>query len=247
MNYRPELEPVPRAVPTEKFVPDQRVVTLQDSDASPQAKEAAFAEIYGSFAGPLNGFVRKMVDSPEVAEEIVQESLLNAWKSIDKFDAHDENSSLSAWLYKITRNRTLNTLRGPKNRKGKGDVSYEDTYAIRPDAHGSEDDDPVATHVLQKEEIEIVGTLSEAVREALSWDPDLTYEETAARYGITVPAVKSRLVRAREASQKARAQLGLTEAEKAEIKEEKKAARRARREARKQEKKEDDRELAAVA
>lgn len=220
---------MPKSVEAEPFEPDQRVLTLQNPDASPQDAESAFASIYTEFSGPLKGYVLRMVSSPELAEEIVQESLLNAWKGIDKFDAHDEKSSLKAWLYRITRNRTFNTTRGLG--KSNGDVSYEDAYAAYPDAHGSSDDDPVS-HLIHKEEIEVIGSLSEIVKETLGWNLDeYTYEQIAAMNGLTVGAVKSRLVRAREASQKARSQLGLTEAEKVEIKEAKKVARRQAREA----------------
>lgn len=240
--YSPEVGPSPDITLPEKELrqaaPDQRVLTLQDPNAPPEAKEAAFAGIYKSFAGPLKGYVQNMVSSSEIAEEIVQEALLNAWKGIDKFNAHDENSSLRAWLYKITRNRTLNAIRGPKNREGKGDVSYEETYIAHPNVYGSSNENPL-NRLVDREELLVISSLSKVVRESLSWDLDnFTYEEIAQQNGITVPSVKSRLVRAREARKKAIAELELTEAEKDEIKEAKKAARRARREARIQEQEE---------
>ena len=217
--------------PPEQFVPDQRVLTLQDPSAAPQDQEAAFAGIYKEFAGPLKGYVLNMVGSDEQAEDIVQESLLNAWKGIHKFDAQDENSSLRAWIYRITRNKTLNSMRGPKNRTGKGDVSYEDTHVANPDLHGSSDGNPLA-RLIAREEFMVIGTLSEPEQEALSWDLDtFTYEEIAQQNGMTVGAVKSRLVRAREARRKATSELELSEAEKEEIKAEKARVREERRQA----------------
>ena len=43
---------------------------------------------------------------------MLQEALLAAWRSIDRFDGQ----SLRAWLYRIATNRCLNYLRGESRR-----------------------------------------------------------------------------------------------------------------------------------
>src|SRR5205814_6843858 len=46
------------------------------------------------------------------AEDVLQEALLAAWRSIGRFDGR----SLRAWLYRIATNRCLNYLRGESRR-----------------------------------------------------------------------------------------------------------------------------------
>src|SRR6185437_14889655 len=49
----------------------------------------------------------RILGSLEDAEDVTQEALLAAWRSLEKFDGR----SLRAWLYRIATNRCLNHLR----------------------------------------------------------------------------------------------------------------------------------------
>jgi RNA polymerase sigma-70 factor (ECF subfamily) len=55
----------------------------------------------------------RMLGSVQDAEDVLQETLLAAWRGIDGFEAR---ASLRAWLYKIATNRCLNFLRDAKRR-----------------------------------------------------------------------------------------------------------------------------------
>ncbi len=214
----PEFEPKPENDTGEKPFPDPRILTLQDPNAPETDKDSAFAGIYEEYSGLLYGFVLKKTLSPEVAEEVVQVSLMNAWGAIDRFDDLYPDS-LRKWLFTITNNATRNILR--REKKYKGNASFDEEIAVLQNGRLPENEDPLE-YLLLKEDLFTIKSLSDTVRTTLSWDvPEKSYEEIAKENGITVTAVKSRLVRARKASRKAREELGLTEAEK----EAKKAAR----------------------
>src|SRR6201986_3672254 len=51
--------------------------------------------------------------SVQDAEDMLQETLLAAWRGLDRFE---ERASMRAWLYKIATNRCLNSLRDPGRR-----------------------------------------------------------------------------------------------------------------------------------
>jgi RNA polymerase sigma-70 factor (ECF subfamily) len=62
----------------------------------------------------LTGHCYRMLGSVVDAEDAVQESLLRAWRSLDKFR---EQSSLKTWLYRIATNVCLDTLAATKRQR----------------------------------------------------------------------------------------------------------------------------------
>jgi RNA polymerase sigma-70 factor (TIGR02960 family) len=70
--------------------------------------EAAFAQLTGPYARELQVHCYRIVGSLQDAEDLLQETLLAAWRSLEQFEGR---SSLRAWLYTIATNRCLNALR----------------------------------------------------------------------------------------------------------------------------------------
>ena len=72
----------------------------------------AFRELVDPYRGELLAHCYRTLGSFNDAEDVLQEALLAAWRSIGRFDGR----SLRAWLYRITTNRCLNYLRGESRR-----------------------------------------------------------------------------------------------------------------------------------
>lgn len=70
--------------------------------------EAAFRELVQEYRGELHVHCYRIVGSIQDAEDLVQETLLAAWRGLEGFQGR---ASLRTWLYRIATNRCLNALR----------------------------------------------------------------------------------------------------------------------------------------
>ena len=72
----------------------------------------AFRELIEAYRGELLAHCYRILGSVADAEDVLQEALLAAWRSLGQFDGR----SLRAWLYRIATNRCLNYLRDETRR-----------------------------------------------------------------------------------------------------------------------------------
>jgi RNA polymerase sigma-70 factor (TIGR02960 family) len=75
--------------------------------------ERAFRELTDPYRRELQLHCYRIVGSVQDAEDLVQETLLAAWRGLDRFE---ERSSVRTWLYRIATNRSLNNLRDRSRR-----------------------------------------------------------------------------------------------------------------------------------
>ena len=70
--------------------------------------EDAFRELTDPYRRELQLHIYRIVGSPQDAEDLIQETLLAAWRSLEQFEGR---ASVRAWLYRIATNRALDALR----------------------------------------------------------------------------------------------------------------------------------------
>jgi RNA polymerase sigma factor (sigma-70 family) len=71
--------------------------------------EDAFRELTDPYRRELQLHVYRIVGSAHDAEDLLQETLLAAWRGLERFEGR---ASVRAWLYRIATNRALDALRG---------------------------------------------------------------------------------------------------------------------------------------
>jgi RNA polymerase sigma-70 factor (ECF subfamily) len=79
-----------------------------DLEALRSGDRAEFAALIEAYSGQIYRLALKMVQNPQDAEDILQETFIKAYKALPNFEGR---SSLSTWLYRIATNEALMFLR----------------------------------------------------------------------------------------------------------------------------------------
>jgi RNA polymerase sigma factor (sigma-70 family) len=152
--------------------------------------EEAFRTIHDRYRQRMFAYTRQMLSGSAVdAEDAVQEIFVRAYSGLR---SSDRELALRAWLYRIAHNRCIDELRRPQS------VATEAIPATVPNT-GS---DPVARLEQRdalKRLIADVQRLPDQQRSALLMRElaGMSYADVGGALGVSVPAVKSLLVRAR--------------------------------------------------
>jgi RNA polymerase sigma-70 factor (ECF subfamily) len=73
----------------------------------------AFRELTDPYRRELQLHIYRIVGSAQDAEDLLQETLLAAWRGLGEFQ---ERASVRAWLYRVATNRSLDALRASRRR-----------------------------------------------------------------------------------------------------------------------------------
>lgn len=160
----------------------------------------AFSKLVEKYEGKIFRLARHITNSQEDAEDILQETFLKAYEHLGEFQG---NSKFYTWIVRIAVNESLMKLR---KRKSDRSVSLDEQIDTGEDVIAREiavwEDNPEDKYSQQElREIldEAIASLPPIFRSVfvLRDIEELSSEETAQMLNLTVPAVKSRLLRAR--------------------------------------------------
>lgn len=90
----------------------------------PQECRTAFNEVIDAYSEPLYWQIRRMVVDHDDANDILQNTFLKAWTSLENFRG---DAKLSTWLYKIAVNESLTHLEKERRRNN---VSLDDEESM---------------------------------------------------------------------------------------------------------------------
>jgi RNA polymerase sigma-70 factor, ECF subfamily len=181
-------------------------VTAEHNDELPLVERAragdaaAFSELVQRYERKIYRLAKHITQNDEDAEDVLQESFLKAYSHLDSFHG---DSKFYTWLVRIAVNEALMKLR---KRKSDKTVSLDEPQDTGEDLVAREiavwDDDPEKKY--SRDELadilnKAVDSLKPSFRTVfvLRDIEELSTEDTAETLGISIPAVKSRLLRAR--------------------------------------------------
>src|SRR5918997_339209 len=183
--HAPSLTRVPLGAPLLRLRSDEQLLALFRA-----GNEDAFGAIHDRYRQRLFAYVRQMLSpgSRQDAEDVMQDVFVRAYGALR---ADEREVNLRAWLYRVAHNRCIDHLRRPTPPAAEiFEMSRKPLHDPFEEAQRRED----LTRL-----VEDVGRLPEQQRSALLMREidGMSYADLAAALDVTVPAVKSLLVRAR--------------------------------------------------
>lgn len=167
-----------------------------------------FEQLARAQMGPLYSMAMRLTRQPQEAEDLVQETLLRAYRFFDKFE---QGSNFKAWLFKILKNSFINRYRKAMSQPDTVDfgaieegLEHLVDTTFRGGAVGSKDPERSFMDGLVDGEIEAaLAELPEEYRMVLlmSVVEEMTYQEIASALSCPIGTVMSRLHRARRQMQ----------------------------------------------
>ena len=157
--------------------------------------------LYRTYGDELYGFALRRLNDPALAEEVVQDVILRAWRNADRFDP--QRASERTWLFEIARNLTTDAFR---------------RRSVRPvsaNGEAAEHEEPLDAYAQVRDRWEIEAALAALRPEhreviQLVHFEGLSLEAAGARAGIPVGTVKSRCFYALRALRELLLEAGVT-------------------------------------
>ncbi|MCM1076829.1 MAG: sigma-70 family RNA polymerase sigma factor [Bacteroides sp.] len=166
----------------EAMLDDEKLVArLRD----PSTCREAFSELIKLYTEPLYRQIRRMVQSHEDTDDILQNTFLKAWQNIENFRG---DAKLSTWLYKIAINESLSFLEKESKRRGLSLDDEESGIVSTIHADTNIDGDALALKLR-----EAIATLPEKQRLVFNmrYYDDMKYEQMSEIMGTSVGALKA--------------------------------------------------------
>lgn len=162
---------------------DNPRLTAQLRDPSTCRK--AFAEVIALYSEPLYRQIRRMVQSHDDTNDLLQNTFLKVWTSLENFRG---DAKLSTWLYKIAINESITFLARERKRKGISIDAQEANLINTIEADPFVDGDKIALNLRKA-----IASLPEKQRLVfnMKYYDEMKYEDMSKILGTSVGALKS--------------------------------------------------------
>ena len=158
---------------------------LVDRLRDPEQCRQAFTEVISRYSEPLYWQIRRMVQSHEDTDDLLQNTFMKAWTSLDNFRG---DAKLSTWLYKIAINESLTFLEKERKRMN---VSIDDEAEFL--VKSIEADEWTDGDELKIKLRKAIATLPEKQRIVfnMKYYDEMKYEDMSKILGTSVGALKA--------------------------------------------------------
>lgn len=153
----------------------------------------AFATLYDRHAGLVLGLLTRMLGRDGAAEEVLQETFLQAWEQAARYDT--AKAAPKGWLLMMARSRALDRIRSRSSRRSRDLKATEEGLFANPTV------DPEASARIAEDERSrqirsALGELPDEQRRAieLAFFDGLTHTEVAETLETPLGTVKSRIL-----------------------------------------------------
>lgn len=145
----------------------------------------AFGEVIAKYSEPLYWQIRRMVENHDDTNDLLQNTFLKAWSSIDNFRG---DAKLSTWLHKIAINESITFLNKERKRLNVS-MDDEDSFLI----NSIEADEYTDGDALLKKLRKAIATLPEKQRLVfnMKYYDEMKYEDMSEILGTSTGALKA--------------------------------------------------------
>ncbi len=85
--------------------------------------QVAFKQLYQEASPKLYSLALRLMQKPELAEDVLQESFIKIWQKADTYNL--QKGKALTWMATVTRNKALDKLRSLKLKSKEMDIQYE--------------------------------------------------------------------------------------------------------------------------
>ena len=156
--------------------------------------DAALAELYDRHSRLAFAIIRRVVQSPSDAEEVLQETFVRVWSRAETYDAR--LGSPAAWVVRIARNGAIDRVRA---RQARADVNapvptVDDAAARELPSHDTPESVLRSTYAARavRGAVAALPAAQRTLIEAAFFE-GYTHQELAARFGVPLGTVKTRI------------------------------------------------------
>ena len=140
--------------------------------------------LYENYADALFGVIKKVISDDDLAQDVLQETLIKVWKKGNSYDP--EKAKLFTWLYRIAYNSAIDKIRSVNNKSSK-EIQIEDSNVYK-----------LTTKSLNEDVMDIkkhLHTLDIKYQEVINalFFEGMTQQEASEELNIPLGTIKSRL------------------------------------------------------
>lgn len=181
----------PELLSCSKIQPLKQAGSYQNEESLVLALKAkdreAFNYLYDHYCNALFGVIDRIVQSKEIASDVLQEAFVKIWKNIDSYSA--EKGSLYTWMLNVCRNMAIDTTRSKQYKKETQNQNIDDYVNV---INKNEQVTSKVDHIGLKEVVEKLKPEQKLLIDKIYFE-GYTHEEASKELDIPLGTVKTRV------------------------------------------------------